>query len=458
MRDLPPGDFPRGQTPAPSHRPPASNGHGSVRYVRTPRVFYGWWIVGASVLISMYTAGAVFYGFTAIFEPIVSEFGWSYTQISLAASLRGLEMGILAPVVGVLVDRLGPRRLMLAGCVVAAAGLLLLSRTNSLATFYWSFILISAGLSTCTMTVITASVANWFRRRIGLATGIAISGFGLGGLMIPVVVHLVDAYDWRTTVALLAAGMIIVVAPLSLLFRHRPAQYGYLPDGASPPETQLTPGGTPPSSTDDEPQVSVRQALKSRAFWALALSFTSHMLVVTAIITHVMPYLSSIGVARPTASLVATAIPLSSIAGRLAFGWISDRFNRWRTAATGFGLLAVGLVCFAAAASVGLWVLVPFLIFFSTGYGGLNVMRASLLRDIFGRKTFGTLFGILMGVNMAGSIAGPVLAGWAFDSWGSYRDIWLIFAVVPLVPLAISLTLSKGPSATISPEEQNGPG
>ncbi len=427
--------------------------------VATPRVFYGWWIVSASVIISLYTAGTVFYGFTVIFEPIAAEFGWSYTQISLAASLRGLEMGFLAPLVGFLADRLGPRRLILAGSVVAAGGLLLLSRTDNLATFYGAFVLISIGLSTCSMTVLTAAVASWFRRRIGLATGIAISGFGLGGLMIPLLVQLVASYDWRVTVVLLAAGLVVVVAPLSLLFRHRPEQYGYLPDGAASPEARFGFGdGAAPPATDDEPQVSVRQALKSRAFWTLALSFTSHALVVTAIITHVMPYFSSIGIARASASLIATAIPLSSIAGRLAFGWISDRFNPWRTTATGFGLLAVGLACFAAAPSAGLWVLVPFLVLFGTGYGGLNVMRASLLRDLFGRRTFGTLFGILMGVNMAGSIAGPALAGWAFDTWDSYGGVWLIFAFVPLLPMAVSLTLSRTRPLPAPLKHQKGPG
>jgi sugar phosphate permease len=267
--------------------------------------------------------------------------------------------------------------------------------------------------------------------------------------MIPLLVQLVDTYDWRVTVALLAAGLVIVVAPLSLLFRHRPEQYGYLPDGDISPDTVLANGGTV-AVVDTEPQIPVRQALRTRAFWLLALSFTSHVLVVTAVITHVLPYFSSIGIERTTASLFATAIPLSSIAGRLTFGWISDRFNRWRIAAIGFGLLGAGLACFAAAESIGLWVLVPFLVLFGTGYGGLNVMRASLLRSLFGRKTFGTLFGILMGINMAGSIAGPAVAGWAFDTWGSYGVIWLIFAFVPIARLAITLAMSRGrPTSSI---------
>ncbi len=82
------------------------------------KVFYGWWIVGACFLIAAYTGGTIFFGFTALFEPIANEFGWSYTQISLAASLRGAEVGLLAPLIGLFIDRLGPRRLAFGGAIL----------------------------------------------------------------------------------------------------------------------------------------------------------------------------------------------------------------------------------------------------------------------------------------------------------------------------------------------------
>ena len=113
------------------------------------KIFYGWWIVGASLLIALYMGGAVFYGFTAFFEPIANEMGWSYTQISLAASLRGLEMGLLTPVVGILADRWGPRKLIFGGVLVTASSLLLLGSTKSLVMFYSAFALMSIGVSCC---------------------------------------------------------------------------------------------------------------------------------------------------------------------------------------------------------------------------------------------------------------------------------------------------------------------
>ncbi|MCK4962753.1 MAG: MFS transporter, partial [Anaerolineales bacterium] len=163
------------------------------------RIYYGWWIVGASVLVAMYAGGVVFYGFTAIFEPIANDMGWSYAQISLAASLRGLELGLLAPLTGILTDRLGPRRLIFSGAIITAVGLFLLSRTTSLAMFYGAFALIAVGMSATTLTVLMTAIANWFRLRVSIASGIANSGFGLAGLLVPVIVKLLEIYDWRMT-------------------------------------------------------------------------------------------------------------------------------------------------------------------------------------------------------------------------------------------------------------------
>ena len=100
------------------------------------RIFYGWWVTLACSLIGLYAGGVIFFGFTAFIQPIAEEFGWSYTQISFAVSLRGLEMGIFAPFVGFLVDRFGPRKIIFWGILTIGIGLFLLSVTQSLAMFF----------------------------------------------------------------------------------------------------------------------------------------------------------------------------------------------------------------------------------------------------------------------------------------------------------------------------------
>ncbi|MFC2003852.1 MFS transporter [Chloroflexota bacterium] len=401
-------------------------------------MFYGWWVVGASFLIALYVAGVVVYGFTAIFEPIADELGWSYTQISFAASLRGIEMGLLAPLIGILVDRWGPRRLIFSGAVISALGLILLSRVTSLGTFYAAFFLVAIGMSACTMTVLLTAVANWFRSKVGLASGITISGFGFGGLLIPVVVTLIDMYEWRMTMTILALGMLAIVLPLSLLVRHKPEQYGYLPDGEVK-GTVIADDGLAPLQAA-EVSVRAKQALKTSSFWHIALAFTCQMMMISAVITHIMPYLSSIGVARSTSSLVATTTPLMSIGGRLGLGWLGDKFDRRRVAAGAFAMMGFGAFCFGYASTLGPWLLVPFLILFGIGYGGNQALRPSLTRQFFGRANFGTILGLIIGINMLGSIIGPPLAGWVFDNWGSYQGIWFVFAGLSAAALISVLT------------------
>ena len=405
--------------------------------LKPSKVFYGWWIVGACFLIALYTSGVIFYGFTAIFEPIADEFGWSYTQISFAQSIRGLEVGLVAPLVGILVDRWGPRRLIFGGVCITGLGLLLLSRTDSLSIFYIAAVLTAIGMSSSGTTVTMAAVANWFRRRVGLATGIMVCGYGSSGFLVPVMVKLIDTYDWRTAMVILGIGVFVIGLPLSLLVRHKPEQYGCLPDGELP--STVIPEADVPAVPAPRADAGVKQALKSRVFWCLALALMPQFIAVAAVITHVMPYLSSIGITRSMSGLVATTIPLLSIGGRLGFGWLGDKFDKRRLSAGALAMLTLGLVCFEYVPAVGTWLLVPSIIFLGMGYGGNIPILALLVREYFGQNKFGTIIGFLWGVLMLGNMVGPPISGWVFDNWGSYQGVWLVFAGLTTIGIFIML-------------------
>ena len=413
-----------------------------------PKLFYGWWIVGAAFLVALFVSGTVVYGFTAIFEPMVDDLGWSYTQISAAASLRGLETGIFAPLTGLLTDRWGPKRLVFGGIVCVILGLVVLSYTSSLALFYVAFFLIALGTSGTTAIVMMTAVANWFRKKVGLASGIVASGFGCSGLMVLVMVRLIDLYDWRVTLLILALSMLILALPLSFLFRHKPEQYGYLPDGQA--SSQITFDNDTDLSQDVEVEVGVAEAIRSKAFWHIAMAYAFHMAVISAVITHIMPALSSAGITRSISGVVATILPLVSIGGRLGLGWLGDKFERRWVTAGALGIEALGLLCFGYVAVAGTWLLILFLVLFGVGYGGCAVMWPTLSREYFGRKKFGTIFGFMIGVNTIGSVFGPVFAGWGYDNWGSYQSIWFIFAGLALAALITMLTVSPSPVRTLS--------
>jgi sugar phosphate permease len=402
------------------------------------RIFYGWYVVFACLIITLYTGGVVNFGFTAVFDPLAKEFGWSYAQISFASSLRGLEVGLLSAVMGLLVDRWGPKRLIIGGSALIFLGYIVLSRVSSLFMFYMAFALISLGMSACAGPVLLAPVTHWFKRKAGIATGLVASGFGLGGTLVPLVTGLIDAFQWRTAMTIVGIGVLAICLPLAFLVRHRPEPYGYLPDGDT--GEAVPEKGTLNSEEKEEVNYTVWQALKDRAFWHVSLSSMCHSFVVGAIVTHVMPYLGSVGIARSTASVIALVLPLCSVAGRLSSGWFSGKVGSRVIYSSSFVLMTVGLLAFSALKADTMWLVVPFVACFSIGWGFSVISRITLLREHYGRESFGGIIGFNSTIMMIGNVSGAPIAGWSYDHFGSYQGAWIVFGLVTLGGMAIALT------------------
>ncbi|MFC1964098.1 MFS transporter [Chloroflexota bacterium] len=165
------------------------------------------------------------------------------------------------------------------------------------------------------------------------------------------------------------------------------------------------------------------------------------MLAVSAVITHVMPCLTNIGITRSVASLAASAVPIISITGRLGFGWIGDHTDKRRITAISFSIMALGLLFFGLFSLGENYMLIPFLISFGIGWGGSVTMRAALIREYYGSRRFGTIYGLVVGFAMLGNIAGAPLAGWIFDSWGTYEWAWFTLSGTSLLGMLLVLSL-----------------
>jgi MFS family permease len=389
------------------------------------KVFYGWYIVGASCLILLYTSGTVYLGFTAAFQPIVKEFGWSYAEMSLAASLRGLEVGLLVPLAGMLMDRWGQRRLVIIGTLMGCLGLILLSQIHSLAMFYACFILVAAGLSTATSTLLMTAVSHWFRKKAGLAMGITASGVSLGGLLVPLITGLIDSIGWRQAMIFMGLGMLVIPLPLSFVLKHKPEQHGFLPDGEiCQPALIYKNSGTETKKVN----FSVKEALRSPIFWIIAFGFFCQVLPVSAVMTHIMPYLSSIGIERSNASYVAGIVSITTIIGRIGFGWIGDHIDKRKVASIAFALTSLGALILGCTFAGQIWMIVIFILFFSIGWGGAVPMLSGLLKEYYGGERLGTIAGCVGTVMMLGQISGPFIAGWVFDKWGNYQFAWFFLS------------------------------
>jgi MFS family permease len=324
------------------------------------------------------------------------------------------------------------------GSICICLGYIVLSRVNSLLMFYAAFALIAIGMSFCSGTVLMTAVANWFQKKAGLAMGFVTSGFGLGGLLIPVVTLMIDKLEWRTAMLYVGLGMLVTALPLSFVIRHKPEQYGYNPDGETAADDIA---GTKKPETIADTGLSTRQALKSRSFWHLSIASCCHAFVIGAVVTHMMPYLESLGVQRETASFIALILPVASIIGRLNGGWLGDRYGRKRVFAVSFFLITTGVFLFGFINIEMMWLLIPFILAFSLGWGSSVTTRVTVLREYFGRRNFGTIMGFMAGVMMVGNVTGAPLAGWVYDTWGSYQWAWLGFGVITLIGALLVYTI-----------------
>jgi len=332
-------------------------------------------------------------------------------------------------------------------------GLVLLSMTRSLMMFYGAFLLLGLGAGGCTSVVVMTAVANWFNKKASFALGLAAAGFGSGGLLVPIVVWMIDTFQWRTTLATLGVLAWVIGIPLAMVVRGKPEKYGYLPDGEKPGGTAGHTEGEKESVTQRKENASpvgtrFRDAIRDSNFWYFNVAEAIRMMVVVSIIMHIMPYLDSLGMPRSIAGVAAGGMAVFSVAGRIGFGYIGDTFDKRYIMGIAYSLMVFGLVVFASFIRDS-GSLLLFLILFAPGFGGGMTMRASLIREYFGTVAYGKLLGLSMGIGSTTAIIGPTLAGWTFDTTGTYRPLWL--AYIGLMVVAVALVLRIRP-----PNERNG--
>ena len=176
-----------------------------------------------------------------------------------------------------------------------------------------------------------------------------------------------------------------------------------------------------------------------------------HMIAM-AITTHVMPYLSSIGRSRAASALVATSIPVCSVIGRLGFGWLSDIYDKKSVLVVLYCFFGMGTLAFSYIHTK--WLIFPFLLLFSLPYGGISSGREAIVREYFGRASFGRVLGIILGISSLGTVIGPAIAGWTFDNMGRYQPIWLWLAGTTVIAIVLMLFLK--PPHQRSKEEESG--
>ena len=423
---------------------------------RKPKIFYGWWIVLAAFVAMTFTSMTGGYGFSVFYPRLIDHFGWSRTALAGAISLSRLEAGFLGGIEGFLVDKFGPRVIILLGVIISSVGMIWLSMTSSLLEFYVVFILmVTVGRSLSSMIAIDTTVANWFIKRRGTAFGLLRSAVAVGAAGVIVVSWFIGEFGWRAAFAASGIGIFFVGVPTAFVMRRRPEYYGLLPDGDTPQEmSSPTPeiaGGSEGqaamaskgSGTPDEQDIglTVIEALRSKPFWTLSFGFAIRLMVTGAATLHAIPLVEDLGYSRVTAAGVLGSMGMVSIIGRLGGGFLNDAFGTKRVAVGSVLLLAVSCLIIAYAQS--LWHIYLFVALYAPSYGCSAATMPAIKGDYFGRRAYGSILGLSGTVQMAGSMVGPVFAAYVYDVSGSYRFAFVAFAALLMISAALFMSLKR---------------
>lgn len=398
-----------------------------------PRIFYGWLVVAAAFAITFIGFGCA-YTFSAFLEPLEHEFGASRGSVSLVFSLAGFLYFGLGIVSGPLADRFGSRPLAITGMVLVGLGLALASAARSLAEVYAAYSL-SVGLGVgCAYVPAIGAVQRWFVRRRGFASGLAVSGIGVGTLAMPPLASLLIAsLGWRSAYLALGALALVLGGGMALLVENDPQRRGLHPDGDELPQAGRSPatGAT------------VAEAIRSPRFISLYAACLICSFGVFVPFVHLVPFARDHGITASWAALLLSVIGIGSTAGRFLLGGLADSMGRERSLLLMFAGMALALAIWAVSREI--WSLAVFAFVYGVFYGGWVAVLPAVVMDYFGGRNVSGIIGVLYTSVAFGTLIGPSAAGYAFDLSHSYELPIIVSAATNVVAaIIVALTSRSG--------------
>lgn len=315
--------------------------------------------------------------------------------------------------------------MMMVGFIFLGGGLLLTSQVHSVPQFYGTFLIAGIGAYLCWYLPSTTTAMNWFRRKRSRAMSIVLLGSVVGGPLVPILTWSINAFGWRSTLVGSGIFVLIVGIPLSTLMRRRPEDYGYLPDGASPSFAAAQKAGY---IAPDEPDFTLKEALKSSTFWYLSLAHAISLMAWGAISVHMIPALVDGGLSEQAASTMAGVMLGIAVVGRLFAGFSADILGTKKILIVAFALQTAGMVFLSYASNLVLSLV--FALFMGLGYGARGTLLVSFRGELFGKRAFAALTGISELILAVGYVASPLVAAMVYDAQKSYFWAFIGLAIL----------------------------
>ncbi len=416
---------------------------------RVRGVFYGWWMSVLAAVILGLSIVPLFQGM-AIWNPVMrGRFGWTPDQLTWAFAFTRIEGGILGPLEGYLVQRLGSRRMVLIGLLILGTGFLLFSRIHDLWQLYVVFILMSLGVALGTWLPMMTVLNHWFVRQRSRAMGLAMEGWAIGGIVIlPLMAWAIggiegdqpERFGWRATAATIGVILVLMAIPASRLVRNRPEDYGYLPDGDSPAPSVEKIAPIPASlPVAGEGGMTWQEALRTKTFWLISIGHGASTIIPVAATVHLGLILDDRGISLQTVGWVVAAITAVNAIFIMVGGYIGDRVP-----------IRYAVFWFSSFQSVAVLILVlgksiPMAFLFAVVLGissGGRIPLTTAIRGVyFGRRGFAAITGISMVPLNVLLFAAPLFAGYMYRFTGSYTTAFIVIAIVSFLGSVLFLLL-----------------
>ena len=414
------------------------------------RLFYGWWIVGAGMVITTLIGAFVMQAYGAYVAVFREQFGWSSTVLAIGFSTIQGTNGVVGPGQGWLTDRFGPRAVIRVGLVLLAGGLMLFSRISELGHLFPVLFVIAVGMSLGGFLSVMVAVVNWFERYRATAISFTTGGFAVGGVLVYLVVLAIDAFGWRITA--FSSGLIVLALgiPAAQLIRHRPEDYGEVVDGApAPPRTSPSAPGAVAEIAHEDTGFTVGEALRTRQFWFISLGHGSALLVVSAVMVHLFTHLTeSLDYSLTQAGAIIVVIPIFQVVGTIAGGVLGDRVNK-RGLAAG-AMLTAGCALLVLVVANSIWMIFVFALAHGFAWGVRGPVLLALRADYFGRRDFGKIMGLSQLVMTSGMMSGPIFAGLMRDLTGGFETGFVVLSILSLLGALLIVFASK-PARPLAP-------
>ena len=426
-------------TPDTTHRP------------RTPRVFHGWYIVGAAFLANISCAFFLSSTLSVLLKPITADLRVSRGIFSLLRSGEHLLYALMAPWVGAKLDQYGPRRMMVTGALLSAAGFLLLGHVQSFLQFASVRATVMAvGHALVCYFVVNVTVARWFVRMRGRALALSHLGHGIAKVTISLVVAwLLTFIGWRQVWTLFGVLVVVLaVIPVAIFMRRSPEDMGLHPDGAAgdeaPEDAPVRAQGSGAGNRESrEPDIhwTRRDVRRTSTFWLIVLVFGMVDIGVTGLNLHVVAYVSDLGFTLVQAAFVMTVIAGTQTASGLLWGFVGERLSVRKIISFLFLMEAAGL--YVAANAHEIWTIYLGFFFYGLGLGGVQVLEEVMWANYFGRISLGTVRGASLQIVLLCGVCGPPFFGFVNDYAGSYTISFYMFMTMLLISSALTLTIRR---------------